>query len=410
MKLTNNIKDHILINYNQIQLFAKYLNIPISDIEYCLEHTSNKIRNPLRNDINPSLGFMFYDNGKLVMKDWANNTYSGDIFQLVGLLSNNDCNDTSGFINICNIILENNTISNTVKSKQIHKLNRTKSIIKFKARNYSIDNIEYWNNGGVSLNHLYNRDVYVAQFIWINNMVDPIYIYTSSNPAYVYYLGKKDNLDILQVYNPFEDRKFKFKTNNTSIFQAPYELYNADTLIITKSRKDKLVIECNLFDKYGKSIENYIESNLNNDIFFHIGISSKYTLQYCVTSFNSESARLTPDLLKELYRMYNNIIINVDFDKEGIMNGFYHYILYDIKTVFIGTNKLNKNSFTSREIRLMFNRILKINNNITLYEDMFKQYIKNNSGTNNSKDLFEYFTNNGKSNGIKLINKMFKND
>ena len=78
MIVKSNIRDTIIANYDQVELFAKYLKIDRSNIDYCLKDKSYKISNPLRNDENPSMGFMYVGN-KLYYKDWAIDEYSGDI-------------------------------------------------------------------------------------------------------------------------------------------------------------------------------------------------------------------------------------------------------------------------------------------------------------------------------------------
>jgi len=88
---TSKIKEHILATYDQISIFATYLNIPESEINFCLENKSNKISNPLRIDLNPSLGFIITMDKqtnmfKLKMYDFADPYYRGDCFDLVGMI------------------------------------------------------------------------------------------------------------------------------------------------------------------------------------------------------------------------------------------------------------------------------------------------------------------------------------
>ncbi len=411
MIVKSDIKSYILSNYNQILLFAKYLDIASIEIEYCLKYNSNVINNPLRNDIHPSLGFMFYDTGKLIMKDWANNSFTGDIFSLVGIIIGEDSNTSTGFINICTDIINNNSINKIVKFNNVERANKNTSIIKFKERPFTQFDLQYWNNGGITIDYLKVRFVYAVQYLWINNMINPVYISTSyKNPKYVYYLGINNNKEIIKAYSPFEEKNNKFITNSKDFFEAPNELYTANTLIITKSRKDKLVIECNLFDDKN-TISKIINKRQLTHSFYPTGLQQKLNkliTKYCVTNFSSESLRIKADLYYNLHKVYNNIIINTDFDKEGIINGFYHNILFNIKTVFLGNNNITIDNFSDKEIFGMFKAIQYINPNITLFKALFKNYITKNSGIYTDKDLFEYFTNNGIKKGRKLLIKLIK--
>ena len=130
--------------------------------------------------------------------------------------------------------------------------------------------------------------------------------------------------------------------------------------------------------------------------------------KYCVTSFSSENKRLDINTYNLLKRYYNNIIIFVDYDKEGIKNAFYHNVLFNIKTVFLGNNNDVYSEFTDKEIQRFFDRILLVNPNITLFSGMIKSFINDYRGDYKQKDMFEYTTVNGLNKGEKLTNTIFK--
>jgi len=411
MKVYSSIIEHILNNYKQIALFSKYFRLPVSSIEYCLEHKTNKVNNPLRKDYTPSLGFLIKDDGKLISKDWADDSYSGDIFDLVGLLLNKSVRIPKEFMDICNNIINNNEINNSKVDEIIRNVNnKHRKIIKFKDRPFSTSDIKYWTEGGANIQHLKNRNVYPAQYIWIDNMLTPYYIHSQFNPAYIYYLGTDKGNDIIKTYNPNGDRGFKFRTNNKSVFEATHELYYADTLIITKSRKDKIVIESLLH------YEDVYVSDLESDVIFLIVLAANKTLvtnnlelpKYCITSFNSESYKISIDLNNYLKKIYNNIIIQVDYDKTGILNAFYHHILFGYKVVFLGNNTDIYSTFTNKEIKRYFDKLLLINPNLTLFNSMLKIFIEEHRDNYKDKDIFEYCTSNGVNKGEDLVNNLFK--
>jgi len=370
------VKNEILTKYSQLHLFAYWLNISLEEIEYCLENTSNTISNPLRTDENPSLGFMFNDS-KLTMKDWAKEMYSGDIFHLVGLVLELDSN-SKDFIKICNNIIKYNedAICDTVEIRNVVK-SFTK--IEFIHKEFTNKELEWWYQGGVTLSHLKVRNVFSAEVLFFNTI--PAHVSNDDSPTYVYYLGKRRDNDIIQTYSPF-DKKFKFKTNNRSIFQAAHELYDARCLIITKSRKDKLVIECNLE-----------------------GIESD---EYCITSLLNESQRCTKELGSYLNDRYETIIINTDFDEEGIKCAFYHYVLFNFKPVFIGAKGVSNNLFSDISVNTLFKSILAIDPYITLHKGILIDFVNEAFNDIKEKDCFDYCSKHGLVKGKQLINNKFK--
>jgi hypothetical protein len=380
--------DFILHNYSQVSIFATMFKVTVEDIEYCLEHESNKINNRLRGDVNPSLGFMYRDDGRLISKDWANDLYTGDMLDVLATIKG--LNVRNDFNKLCDFIIDNNNKQLQANTKVINKLNKLEfSEFRYEIRQYTKKDLKYWNNGGVTLDRLNYRNIFAAKYLWINNMKEPYYVYSNYNPMYVYSLGIEYNKEIVKTYNPYStSRSDRFRTNNKLIFEAPQELYDADILIITKSRKDKLVIECML------------EVQLNISL-YSIGVSTTY----CVTSFNSEAYRIHDELAVYLKSHYKRVIINVDFDKTGILNAFYHNILYNFETVFLGNN--TDIDITDKELVRYFASINKINKDITLFRSLLEYFINTNKDDFKQKDIFEYTSVHGINKGKQLVKKLF---
>ena len=407
MKIKSSVLDYILTNFSQLGLMSKYFILPISSIEYCLEHKSNKVNNPLRRDYSPSLGFMYRNDGRLISKDWSDDSYTGDIFDIVALLLELDSRKSIHFIEVCKAIINDNAITYDVVAVTGKINNKNFTDIKFKSRIFNDVDNKYWKDGGANLNHVHNRHIYAANYIWIKNMNKPYYIHNIINPAYVYYLGGTANQDKIKTYNPKSlDKAFKFRTNHKGVFEAEHELYKADTLIITKSRKDKIVIE-SLLHYNNEYICDY-EDAAFSFLLAHESNNTTNLPKYCITSFNSEAYRINNKLAHYLKANYNNIIVNVDYDKQGIMNAFYHNRLYGFNIVFLGNNKDIYSEFTVKEIQRYFDKILLINPNITLFNGLLKGFIKEYANNYTEKDMFEYCTVNGVNKGETLINKIFK--
>lgn len=390
MKLEVNLKDFIISNYDQIYLMAYWFKLDREDVKYCLEDTSNTVSNPLRTDDNPSLGFM-WTKEKLVAKDWADGLYTGDIFHIVGVCIERDCNAGNNFITICNtVIITNERNIIRAKTNKVYKSRKSKAI-KFENKPFSINDIRWWNKGGVVTNHLHIRFTFAARSIYIDD--SKVYDYNANNPAYVYNLGGTS----IKCYTPNNDvKKYKFITNDRSTLEAPHELYPARVLIITKSRKDKYVIECNLENELDKQT-------------IHEALVNKQEHDYCITSFMNESQRLTKDVADYLKTMYDIIIVNTDFDREGIYNAFFHYVSYGFIPVFVGANSSNNDILNSKYTNVLFKQIM-VNINTTLHTGMLLEFINKYMNDISEKDWFDYFNVHGIVKGKELVNSKFNID
>ena len=100
-KFDTSLLNFILNKYDQVDIFAHYLDIPTFDIEMCISNKNKKINNPLRPDLHPSVGFQYNNHNKLIMKDFANSFYTGDCFYIVGIALGLDYNIPKHFIDIC---------------------------------------------------------------------------------------------------------------------------------------------------------------------------------------------------------------------------------------------------------------------------------------------------------------------
>ena len=315
----NNTKKYVLENYSQVGLFARYLGIAESDIEYCIQ-SNRKICNTLRGDKNPSLSFRWFGS-KLRMKDYANNTYNGDIFDLVGLLTNNVPSIPIGFVNICKDINKNNTtinynINNVIP---ISKIKEVSEFITYK-RNWNGNDYLYWNSYYLPLDYLSYKKVFPVETAYKNNSI--IYADKSNNPCYCYQYGVVNDKSIVKLYLPYTSRNSSFPrffTNNKSALECFNDIQGGECLLITKSTKDKLVFD-------------YIIEDITTKKMHLIFLKGKYT----TIAFSSESARLSPLQYEGLSKLYKKIIINVDNDGEGIRCANYHKAKYNIDFFMLG--------------------------------------------------------------------------
>lgn len=323
MKLIANsdLKKYILENYDQVTIFATYLEIPETDINYCLENKSNAISNPLRVDRDPSLSFMYIiDNqtgfNKIKMHDWADMYYRGDCFDLVGIIRKLRSKNSIEFIAICKDIIS------TMETKTLHNsynINITPTEEKFtnihiEPRLWNQHDINLWNSFGLPFNEI-KHIIFPLKKSFISNFND--YKYNEEDPCYAWISGYYDGKTLYNLYFPFrsgkERHKPRFKTNNKFYqLQCIHELKPADILVITKANKERLLIK-RLLHK----------------------ISKNHTIE--VTTPTSESVILTDSFVLKLYDIYSIIVTNFDFDYAGLKSSGEHKRKYGMIR-FIPTN------------------------------------------------------------------------
>lgn len=305
--LVNYINDNLCVE----EIYAKYLNIPVSDIYNCLNYPSDKISNPLREDKDPSVSFK-YLNGKLRMKDFADARFNGDIFHLVGLILGINCNNSIGFITICIDIInlmssqQNNHLTTKLYHKTDITLKTPEKIVFISRPIYKLDLIIF---SGLNLANP-DYHIYPVKYAWLNKE-EPIYTFDSSNPCYAYHFGYEKEIETIQLYFPLRKKGLKFKprfyyNGHLQLLGGNYLIPN-ENLIITKSWKDRNMI------KYILSI---------------IAINNPLANTYEVSSVASEAIILKEEIVNALFTLYKNIILILDNDKMGIISTICHLNLY----------------------------------------------------------------------------------
>jgi len=101
IKLTSK---YILDNINQEDIFSVYFNIPASHIS-AIVNTNKKISAPYRSDKDPSFGFIYRSNGKLIGRDFGG-YFWGDCFDCVGFVLGLNANIKSDFGKIMEHIIK----------------------------------------------------------------------------------------------------------------------------------------------------------------------------------------------------------------------------------------------------------------------------------------------------------------
>jgi len=317
----SNLKKYILETFDQVEIFATYLEVPETDINYCLNNKNYKISNPLRDDRDPSLGFMAVMDRttnlyKLKMYDWADPSYRGDCFDLVGKVRSLNPNKSIEFITICKDIIysmKNKTLQQNT-NLIVNLKQELFTQIHIEPRLWNSKDINLWNSFGLPFNE-YKHIIFPLQHSFISNYCD--YTYEENDPGYAWISGYYENKTLYTLYFPFRDGKDKykprFKKNNKFYpIECIHELKPADILVITKAYKEKLLISRLLFK-----------------------IKKVHTIQ--VTNLTSESIILSDNFVMKLYDIYPTIVTNSDFDYTGLKTSGEHKRKYGMIR-FIPTN------------------------------------------------------------------------
>ena len=228
-------REEVLKRVSEEEIYVRY----IGD-----EFLSNRVvRSPLRTDNMPSFSvFHAQTANKILWKDFATNE-KGDCFMLVQKLhSLTKYYDAvllvaRDFGLISSDVLPNveKTISPQATVGKLHREEVNLRVRYCKAMEYDI---KYWNSYGVSSSTLRKYHVYPIDLIFLND-----YVIKAQKYSYAY-LEYKDGKPTYKVYQPFNDKRYKFTNNNDySVWEGWTQLpAKGDLLIITSSRKDVMSI------------------------------------------------------------------------------------------------------------------------------------------------------------------------
>ena len=215
--------------------------------------------NPLYEDRKASCSIYFdRRNGYYRMKDFGNDAYSGDCFDIVGKLKNLNCSNPKDFIEILEIInsdlrlgLDDGNSSfvvsvspkASIESKpdltlQPENLKKIKpySILQ---QSFSVKEIAFWKQYGITPEILKAYKVYsLKEFKSENNDGKPFCFTSSDNEPIFGYVGKRH----VKIYRPFSEVRFLYGGSLPENYCFGLEQLPAkgDRLFITGGEKDVL--------------------------------------------------------------------------------------------------------------------------------------------------------------------------
>ena len=237
---------------DDIEIFAKYLDIRESTIINCIE-TGELIPSPLRfDDNNASAGFKYSTKNNLRFRDFSG-YFWGDCFDLVAFLLGKHSNNKQDFMEILKDIHEtvvvkgrDKMIKTAENRKKLDAVVKAKRVIDIETREFNLHDYHYWNDMLYKerdvFGYLLSMDVYPVLQMWIDRDSQPAakYTYSKNDPCYAYFFGYDAN-DIAnyKLYFPFRKHPFpKFITNCNSYQGFRHLREKVDALVFTKSYKD----------------------------------------------------------------------------------------------------------------------------------------------------------------------------
>ena len=112
------------------------------------------------------------------------------------------------------------------------------SLIQVVTRKFTNAELEYWNSYHQSLDDLRENNIYAVKTLFFNRQRFPV-VQTEMMFGYLYDGGR------WKIYRPFAEKKNKWVPNNVPIttMDGMNKTINCETIIITKSKKDYMVLK-----------------------------------------------------------------------------------------------------------------------------------------------------------------------
>lgn len=286
------VKQQILLRTNQgLDVFRFYLKTDWV--------VGRNFRNPLYNDKRASCN-VYKDkySGIYKMKDFGNDSYSGDCFALVGNLFDLDCGNKASFMEIMKIIdrdlhlglfNKNDTYHPKMEaskqpSKQDTSDNKIQSSLSIIDQAFSLEEIKFWKQYGITLSVLEAFQVVSVKICsGVNRQNNPYEF--KSNPNEPMFAYKQQNH--IKIYRPFSTVRFLQSSDSEIAYCFGLEQLpnKGDMLFITGGEKD---------------------------------VMSLHSKGFYAICFNSETSHIPEELIELLSRRFKHIILLYDMDKTGI--------------------------------------------------------------------------------------------
>jgi hypothetical protein len=236
------------------------------------------------------------------MKDFGNDAYSGDCFDIVGKIKGLDCENGADFVEILQIInqdlnlgLDNSDFANplpeSIRKKEVTVTETLKPESPKKSKPYSVvqqsfsaTELSFWQEYGITSDVLKTyKVVSLSEFHSENNDGKSFALYSKENEPMFGYQGKR----YVKIYRPFSSIRFLYGGSLPDNYCFGLEQLPAkgDTLFITGGEKDVL------------------------------SLAAKGFHAIC---FNSETSNIPPITIRKLSYRFKHIVLLYYTDKTGL--------------------------------------------------------------------------------------------
>lgn len=215
-------KEEILAKVTEEEIFRHYLG----DIAI-----KKMITSPLRKDPIPSFNLYYRANGELVYKDFGGS--QGTFIDFVMNLYNLNYSEA-----LTQVFKDLQLSQRKQVKKQESKVISNTTKIQVVTRKFTEEDLQYWNNYGISERTLRAYMVVSCQSVWLN---DRMYLSNSTNNlCYGYYFPKSGKI---KIYRPYAEKKYKWLGNCDRFDIQGYDQLaeSGKLLIITKALKDVML-------------------------------------------------------------------------------------------------------------------------------------------------------------------------
>lgn len=269
-------KEYLLKRNSEETYMSYYLGVPIN---------KKLFKSPLRADNHTTCSFFRGKSGNLYFKDFA----TGQCLSFEGVvMAKYGCS----YKEALNIIAKdfgyiNGSTPKTIKIQPKFEGNK-QTFIQVETKEFSEYELKWWKSYGITKDILKKFNVYSCKTVFLNGQINSQS--TQHCPIYGYYFGKKENVEQWRIYFPKNQKTgYKFIGNvNMKTIQGYKQLpKNGKVLVITKSQKDNMAL-------------------------YAYGISA--------ISPNSEHLFISDNILENLKKRFEHIIVLYDQDRAGKYN------------------------------------------------------------------------------------------
>lgn len=234
------MKDEILNKITQEQIYQYYFP---EEIDMRTHYV-----NPTRlDDTRPGCTFKYLGD-TLMFVDFANNPTHMDCFKFIQKYYNLNfydvlvqiSKDFNLHVHKPETLFENNELDPLLIPRKeiiLEKVNKIDTIIKVITQAFNVNDLEYWEQFGITLGTLQLYDVKSCYEAWINGF--KYHRYKDSDPMYRY--REKDKF---KIYRPFANKRYKWRTNMAGgLLEGWDQLPKTGNIVfVTKSRKDVMTL------------------------------------------------------------------------------------------------------------------------------------------------------------------------